>query len=82
LQDPADNVSVKIDPLTHRDYKYQIINNHPSGSFWYHAHLHGSTSFQVRHLILCNATVQFHFQTLHTTNMLGRFYKGLCFFPL
>jgi len=26
LQDPADNVSVKIEPLSHHDYIYPIIN--------------------------------------------------------
>jgi len=57
LQDPADNVSVKIENLSHHDYIYPIIHNHPSGSFWYHAHWKGSTWFQVKHLILCDMPV-------------------------
>ena len=54
FQDPADNVSVTINPLSQRDYVYPIIDNHPSGSFWYHGHKKGSAWFQVRHWILCN----------------------------
>jgi len=33
FQDPADNVSVTVDPLSQRDYVYPKIDNHLSGSF-------------------------------------------------
>jgi len=54
FQDPADNVSVTINPLSQREYIFPIIDNHPSGSFWYHGHEDSSTWLQVRHLIICN----------------------------
>jgi len=40
-------VFVTVGPLSHYDYKYSIIDYHPAGSFWYHAHWHGSVTFQV-----------------------------------
>jgi len=67
FQDPADNVSVTIDPLTQRDYVYPLIDNHPSGSFWYHAHKKGSAWFQVGHLILCNESLCFFFSDYELT---------------
>jgi len=69
FQDPADNVTVTIDPLSQRDYVYPIIDNHPSGSFWYHAHKKGSAWFQVGHLILCNESLLFLFQWLWTNQI-------------
>merc|ERR1719230_514897 len=28
-------------------YEYEIPKDHPSGTFWYHPHLHGSSALQV-----------------------------------
>ena len=44
----SDNVFVEIAPAGgHQDYEIKIPPDHPSGTFWYHAHLHGSTAIQV-----------------------------------
>jgi FtsP/CotA-like multicopper oxidase with cupredoxin domain len=47
-KDPADNVLLIFNPgdPVHK-YEYKIPANHPAGTFWYHAHVHGSTSIQV-----------------------------------
>ena len=37
----ADNVFLKIEPGKKLTYEFQIPSNHPSGTFWYHPHLHG-----------------------------------------
>lgn len=50
----ADNVLIALPPSggkptsanTHQ-YVYSIPSTHPSGTFWYHAHLHGSTAIDV-----------------------------------
>ncbi|VXB33219.1 L-ascorbate oxidase [Burkholderia sp. 8Y] len=50
----ADNVLITVPPSggkstsasTHQ-YVYTIPSNHPSGTFWYHSHLHGSTAIDV-----------------------------------
>ncbi len=43
----SDNVFVTICPGTSAEFEIQIPPNHPSGTFWYHAHVHGSTAVQV-----------------------------------
>lgn len=43
----SDNVFVRVDPGQRFRYEYNIPRNHPAGTFWYHAHLHGSTALQV-----------------------------------
>lgn len=43
----SDNVFVRIDPGQRFRYEYDIPRQHPAGTFWYHAHLHGSTALQV-----------------------------------
>jgi FtsP/CotA-like multicopper oxidase with cupredoxin domain len=43
----SDNVFLQVQPQTSQYYKIQIPANHPSGTFWYHAHLHGATAIQV-----------------------------------
>jgi FtsP/CotA-like multicopper oxidase with cupredoxin domain len=43
----SDNVLLNIVPQTTFDYEYNIPPEHPSGTFWYHAHRHGSTAVQV-----------------------------------
>ena len=39
----ADNVFVKIEPGRSFDYEIAIPEDHPSGTYWYHPHVHGST---------------------------------------
>lgn len=43
----SDNVLLSIDPQTRFTYEYNIPSDHPSGTFWYHTHRHGSTALQV-----------------------------------
>src|SRR6185436_17824801 len=41
------NVLLSINPQTAFTYEYNIPSDHPSGTFWYHTHRHGSTALQV-----------------------------------
>lgn len=43
----SDNVLLAIPPTTSFPYEIRVPANHPSGTFWYHAHTHGSTAVQV-----------------------------------
>ncbi|KFG98460.1 multicopper oxidase [Burkholderia paludis] len=43
----SDNVLLNIGPQTKFEYEINIPSDHPSGTFWYHAHRHGSTALQV-----------------------------------
>lgn len=43
----SDNVLLAIGPGELEDYEVNIPANHPSGTFWYHPHAHGSTAVQV-----------------------------------
>lgn len=43
----GDNVLIAIDPQTKWQYDVEIPGDHPPGTFWYHAHGHGSTAIQV-----------------------------------
>jgi FtsP/CotA-like multicopper oxidase with cupredoxin domain len=43
----SDNVLLNIAPQTQFDYEVNIPGDHPAGTFWYHAHRHGSTATQV-----------------------------------
>ena len=43
----GDNVLISIHPGVSFQYEYNIPPDHPSGTFWYHSHLHGSTALQV-----------------------------------
>ncbi len=46
--DPGiDNVFIRIHPGETYTYLYNIPQNHAPGLHWYHAHVHGSVSFQV-----------------------------------
>jgi FtsP/CotA-like multicopper oxidase with cupredoxin domain len=40
----SDNVLREVDPETVAPYVIDIPDDHPSGTFWYHAHMHGSTA--------------------------------------
>ncbi|HEY9803931.1 MAG TPA: multicopper oxidase family protein [Leptolyngbyaceae cyanobacterium] len=43
----SDNVLESINPGVNFQYEYNIPVDHPSGTFWYHPHRHGSTALQV-----------------------------------
>ncbi len=43
----SDNVLLSINPGVDFQYEYNIPPDHPSGTFWYHSHRHGSTALQV-----------------------------------
>ncbi|HET9229278.1 MAG TPA: multicopper oxidase domain-containing protein, partial [Thermoanaerobaculia bacterium] len=40
----SDNVLLAIPPQTSFPYEIRVPADHPPGSFWYHAHTHGSTA--------------------------------------
>ncbi|KAJ3111161.1 hypothetical protein HK100_002792 [Physocladia obscura] len=42
-----DNINTTVLPGYYLDYTYTIPNNHLPGTFWYHAHKHGSVALQV-----------------------------------
>ncbi|MBV9209710.1 MAG: multicopper oxidase domain-containing protein [Acidobacteria bacterium] len=44
---PSDNSLLKIEPQTEYQYCFRLPDSHPSGTFWYHGHVHGSTGLQV-----------------------------------
>lgn len=43
----SDNVLLSINPGVAFQYEYNVPPDHPSGTFWYHTHRHGSTALQV-----------------------------------
>ena len=43
----SDNVLLNIGPQTEFPYEINIPSDHPAGTFWYHAHRHGSTALNV-----------------------------------
>ncbi|GGK45752.1 multicopper oxidase family protein [Salinarimonas ramus] len=43
----SDNVLIAIDPGVSFQYEWNIPADHPSGTFWYHPHLHGGVALQV-----------------------------------
>ena len=43
----SDNVLLEVYPHSVQNYEILIPPNHPCGTFWYHAHRHGSTAAQV-----------------------------------
>src|SRR5215217_126845 len=43
----SDNVLVEVRPGESFDYEIQVPLDHPTGTFWYHAHVHGSTAVQL-----------------------------------
>lgn len=46
-QGSSDNVFVEIEPGQSFENVYQIPADHPSGTYWYHPHKHGSTAVQL-----------------------------------
>jgi FtsP/CotA-like multicopper oxidase with cupredoxin domain len=43
----SDNVLVELGPGEEQEYRIHIHDKHPAGTFWYHAHVHGSTAVQL-----------------------------------
>jgi FtsP/CotA-like multicopper oxidase with cupredoxin domain len=43
----SDNVLLRIAPGETFEYEIKVPEDHPSGTFWYHAHKHGSVAAQV-----------------------------------
>ena len=43
----SDNVLLELGPGEQQDYRIHIHEDHPAGTFWYHAHVHGSTAVQL-----------------------------------
>jgi FtsP/CotA-like multicopper oxidase with cupredoxin domain len=43
----SDDVLVAVGPQTMQPYQIDIPSDHPAGTFWYHAHMHGSTAVHV-----------------------------------
>jgi FtsP/CotA-like multicopper oxidase with cupredoxin domain/peroxiredoxin len=43
----SDNVLLQVQPQSAQRYEIAIPKDHPCGTFWYHAHQHGSTAAQV-----------------------------------
>ncbi|WP_346293216.1 multicopper oxidase family protein [Sphaerothrix gracilis] len=43
----GDNVFLEIPPGESYTYKFQIPQNHPAGTFWYHPHYHGLVAEQL-----------------------------------
>nr|XP_018668543.1 uncharacterized protein LOC100183735 isoform X1 [Ciona intestinalis]XP_026691417.1 uncharacterized protein LOC100183735 isoform X1 [Ciona intestinalis]XP_026691418.1 uncharacterized protein LOC100183735 isoform X1 [Ciona intestinalis]XP_026691419.1 uncharacterized protein LOC100183735 isoform X1 [Ciona intestinalis] len=45
---PSDDVFIEIPPRGNFTHVYQIEEQNPPGTYWYHAHLHGATMFHVQ----------------------------------
>ncbi|MDB5391004.1 MAG: hypothetical protein JWM11_6650 [Planctomycetaceae bacterium] len=43
----ADNVFVSVKPQEDVTYEFNVPADHPSGTFWYHPHHHGSVAYQL-----------------------------------
>jgi FtsP/CotA-like multicopper oxidase with cupredoxin domain len=43
----SDNVLIEVKPGEQQEYRIHIHEKHPAGTFWYHAHVHGSTAVQL-----------------------------------
>lgn len=43
----SDNIFVMVEPGQEHTYEYRIPADHPSGTFWYHPHHHGTVASQV-----------------------------------
>ncbi len=43
----SDNVLLSLNPGVDFEYEYNVPEDHPAGTFWYHPHKHGSTAMQV-----------------------------------
>jgi FtsP/CotA-like multicopper oxidase with cupredoxin domain/peroxiredoxin len=43
----SDNVFLDVRPGEHFDFKFEIPDDHPPGTFWYHPHKHGCVALQM-----------------------------------
>lgn len=43
----ADNVFVDVEPQKEFTFEFTVPIDHPSGTFWYHPHRHGSVAYQL-----------------------------------
>jgi FtsP/CotA-like multicopper oxidase with cupredoxin domain len=43
----GDNVYAMVRPGASRRYEYDVLPEHPAGTFWYHPHSHGSVALQM-----------------------------------
>jgi FtsP/CotA-like multicopper oxidase with cupredoxin domain/peroxiredoxin len=43
----SDNIFQAVGPGKEMTFEYKIADNHPSGTFWYHPHKHGSVAYQL-----------------------------------
>lgn len=43
----SDDVLIAVPPQSKQRYELAIPQDHPTGTFWYHPHVHGSTAVQV-----------------------------------
>ncbi|HEV8004264.1 MAG TPA: multicopper oxidase domain-containing protein [Planctomycetaceae bacterium] len=43
----SDNIFARVAPGDEFDFRYSLLASHPSGTFWYHPHKHGSVAYQV-----------------------------------
>lgn len=43
----SDNIYVMVEPGKSFSYEYRIPDDHPSGTFWYHPHHHGTVAPQI-----------------------------------
>jgi FtsP/CotA-like multicopper oxidase with cupredoxin domain len=43
----ADNVLIELPPKHQFTYEVKIAHDHPAGTYWYHAHKHGSAALQL-----------------------------------
>ncbi|PCI41788.1 MAG: hypothetical protein COB46_02385 [Rhodospirillaceae bacterium] len=44
---PSDDIFISVKPGHSYPYEYEIPKDHPPGTYFYHAHVHGSTAIQV-----------------------------------
>ncbi|XP_078585851.1 multicopper oxidase CueO-like [Branchiostoma floridae x Branchiostoma japonicum] len=46
-REPQDDVLIQVNPGSEHQYRYELNELQPAGTYWYHAHHHGATYFQV-----------------------------------
>jgi len=47
-QEPQDNQMIEILPNGTYNYQYEVNEEQPAGTYWYHPHIHGSNHFQTQ----------------------------------
>ena len=64
----GDNVMITKDVGDDQAYRFNIPPEHPAGTFWYHAHVHGSTAMQVASGMSGAIIIRGHRNPTMTTN--------------